>query len=131
MATEGHDHRGVEDLELTLQIRRARCNLARLGVAVAGWPALHDVRDVNLLAAPADCFQQLIEQAACLANERPAFPVFVVPGALADEDDLRISVAVTWYGLRASLVQRAQIASRNLGRDLVECLLLLIRRHAA
>ena len=115
VTAERHDHRRIEHLELALQIWRAGGNLVRLGVAVAGRPALDDVGDENLLAPPADLAQQLVEQVAGRTDERAALLVLVVAGSLADEDDLGLGMALPGHGQGAALVQRAQRADRHLG----------------
>ena len=51
---EGDDHGRIEDLQLAAQVRRAGGDLVGLRVAVVRRPALHDVRDEHVLAAPAD-----------------------------------------------------------------------------
>ena len=58
----GDDDGRVEDLELAAQVRRAGGDLVRLRVAVAGRPALHDVGDEDVVAAPADRLDQLRQQ---------------------------------------------------------------------
>ena len=72
---ERHHDRGIEDLELAPEVRRARRDLIGLGVAVARRAALHDVRDEHLLAAPAERREELHEEIAGPPDERPALLV--------------------------------------------------------
>ena len=59
------------------EVRRAGRDLVGLGVAVAGRPALDDVGDEDVVAPPADVAEQVHEQAAGAADERPALAVLV------------------------------------------------------
>ena len=65
------------------------------------------------------------------ANERPALLVFVEAGGFADEQQGAIGVALTGYGVRASLVQRAFFARGNLCADGFKLLTLFFRGHAS
>ena len=62
--------------ELLVQPRRARLDLVGQRVAVARGAALHDVRDVDVVAASADLLEHRVQQLAGGADERdrPACP---------------------------------------------------------
>src|SRR4051794_21587155 len=130
VASEGHDNRWIEDLELALQVRRAGRNLVRLRIAIARRTALDDVRDEDVLTLPADLAHELIEQRARRTDKRPALLVLVVAGTLADKDDFRFRVAFTGHSQRPGLVQWAARADGDLCRDLLERETALFRRHA-
>ena len=118
--SEGHDDRRIEHLELATQIRRAGRDLVGLRVAIVRRPAFDDVGDEHVLAPPADRGQQLHEQVAGTTDERPALAVLVEAGALADEDDLGLRVALAWDRPRARGVQPAVRADPDLRGDGLE-----------
>ena len=101
------------------------------GIAVAGRPALDDVRDEHVLAAPADVPEQVHEQAAGAADERPALAVLVHARALADEHDLGGRIALTGDGLRAGLMEATARAHAHLVGDRLERRTALGVGHAA
>jgi hypothetical protein len=130
VAAERHDQGRVQDLELAPEVRRARRDLVRLRVAVVGRPAFHDVRDEDLVASPAERPEELRQQVAGAADERPAEAVLVEARALADEHDLGVGAPLPRHRVRPGLVEPAVPAGANLGRDLVERRLALVVGHA-
>ena len=120
----------VEDLELAVEVLGAGRDLVRLRVAVVGRPALHDVGDEHLLAPPADRRQQLDQEVTGPSDERATQAVLVEPGALADEHDLRVRIALTGNGAGAALVEAAIRARSHLGGDRFERLAALDVGHA-
>src|SRR3982751_949824 len=74
-------------------MRLPRLVLSRSRVAVAGRPALQDVRDVDVGARHADTFEQLLEELPGLADERDAELVLVESRRLADEHQVGARVA--------------------------------------
>ena len=125
-----HDQGRVEDLELALEVRRAGRDLVGLRVAVVGRAALHDVRDEDLVAAPAERAQVLRQELAGATDERPAEPILVESRALADEHDLGVGAALAGDGVRAGLMEAAAGAGADLGRHVVERHLALVVGHA-
>src|SRR6185295_5865610 len=107
----------IDDLELALEVRRARGDLVGLRVAVAGRPALHDVGDEDLLAPPADRGEEADEQLAGAADERPALGILGLAGTLADEHDLGVRMALAGHGLRPPLGELAAGAGTDLRGD--------------
>ncbi len=130
-SAERHHEGGVEDLQLAAQEGRAGGHLVRLRVAVAGRPALHDVGDEDVLAAPADQRQELLQEAAGGAHEGTAEAVLVLAGPLPHEHDLRVRVTLTRHGLGALLREAAAPAGADLAGDGVECCLAFLARHAS
>ena len=61
--------------------------------------------------------EELRQQVAGAADERPAEPVLVEARALADEDDLGVGAALARDGVRAGLVEPAAGAGADLRRD--------------
>src|SRR5579885_2399093 len=53
-AAERHDDLRLDRRDLTLQKMIARGDLVRLGIAIVGWPTLHDVGDKNIRPLQAD-----------------------------------------------------------------------------
>ena len=90
---ESRDERRPDQLDLTEEVRLAGLDLLRLGIAVAGRPALEHVRDVDVGPGHPDPVQEPLEQLAGLADERYALLVLVEAGRLADEHQLGVGVA--------------------------------------
>ena len=107
--SERHDHLRRDDIDLAKQERFARLDFVRLGVAVAGRTALDDVRDVDLVARQPDGFDDLREQLTGAPHEWNALDVFVSAGRLADEHQVRISVADAENDLAPA--ERVQLAA--------------------
>src|SRR5207237_7663126 len=82
----------------------------RLRIAVAGWPALHDVGDEDLGALPADRAQQLAEQLTSWPHEGSAGGVLAGARALANEQEVGERVSLAWHGEYASPRQRTERA---------------------
>src|SRR5438552_3086093 len=130
MATERHDERRVEDLELALEIGGTGGNLVRFRIAILRGAALDDVGDEHLVASPAERREELDEQVAGPPDERTALAVFVLARSLADEDDLRVGVALPWHGPRPCLVEPAARAGSDVGGHLLERRQALVVGHA-
>ena len=62
-APERHDHLRPDDLDLPLEVRRARRDLVRRRLAIVRRAALHDVRDEHLLALQAHRRDPLVRAA--------------------------------------------------------------------
>src|SRR5438270_780867 len=75
-------------LELPLEIWRARLSLVGHRVAVHRRAALEHVGDVHIRAAESNSCQQRVEQLAGGADERLALPVLVEPWRLTDDEDV-------------------------------------------
>src|SRR4051794_37168709 len=90
---ERRDHTRLDQLHLFLQVGPARVDLLRLRVAVAGRPALEDVRDEDVLALQADAVQQLAEQPSGPSDEGQSLAVLLSTGSLPDEDQVGVGVA--------------------------------------
>ena len=117
---ERADDLGPDDLDLPEQVRAAGLDLLRLRVAVVGRAALEDVGDVDLLARHADGREQLLEQLAGLAYERPALLVLVVAGRLSHEHQVGAGVSLAEHGLGARGPERAPGAALDLLTEGVE-----------
>ena len=114
VAPQRHDHQGVYGGDLAVEVGVAGADLAGFRVAVVGRAALNDVGNEDLLPAHADGPEQAFEKLTGGADERPALLIFVEAGGFADEQQGAIGVALTGYGVRASLVQRAFFARGDL-----------------
>src|SRR3989454_7875526 len=74
---EDEHHLRLDELQLLLEVRRARFGLVGHGVAVHRRPALEHVGDVDVGSAQADSREQSVEQLARCADEWLALTVFV------------------------------------------------------
>jgi hypothetical protein len=126
-----HYERRVYGRELALEIRRAGRNLRRFGIAVARRAALDYVGDENLLALPANCLEQLVEQPTGGTDKWSALLVLVEARTLAYEHDLGVGVALTGHGIRSLNVERTEPADGNFSGYLVESSPALILIHSA
>src|SRR5262250_877925 len=90
-----HDDRWADGVQLRLEEGLAGGDLVRLRVAVSRRAALHDVADVDLVAAVPHRGDHLRQQLSRRADEGDALVVLLGAGTLADEDQpgLRISHA--------------------------------------
>ena len=87
--TQRHDRRRVEELELSPQPSAAPRHLGRPRRPVARRPALHHVEHGGPAAVQSRRREQLVEQRARAADERPAGLVLRGAGSLADDRDQR------------------------------------------
>src|SRR5262249_57459347 len=77
----------LDDGELVGQERRTRSELIGFGIAIAGWPTQHRVRDKDVaLSRQVHGGQHLREQLTRAADERQPLRVFVGAPALAAPD---------------------------------------------
>src|SRR6266511_5019635 len=125
-----HHHGRLEDGQLPSQERCAGRDLVGRRVAVTGWPALHDVRDEDVVAAPPERPDEPGQQLARLAHERPALGVLVATRSLADEHHLSRRMSLARHGLRSLLVEPTAGAGANLAGDGLERRAALGIRHA-
>src|SRR5205085_8544094 len=106
----------VDQLHLLGEPRAARLDLVGERIAVPRRPALHDVRDVDVLAAGSDLREHAVEELPGGADERLPLLVLVVARPLADAHQVRVVVADPVDDLRASLCEPAGYADRGLER---------------
>src|SRR5581483_3944886 len=106
-SAEGANHFWVDDAELSEKERRAGGDLVLFRQAIFWRAAFHHVADVNIFALEAHGFDHLREQLASAADEWFALKIFVVAGALADEDEFGFRIADAENELGASFVQLA------------------------
>jgi hypothetical protein len=130
VTAQRHDERRVEDLQLTFEVGAAGRHLIRLGVAIPGWPAFDDVGDEDLLALPAHEAEELFEEIAGGAHERPPLAILVLAGSLPDEDDLRVRVTFARDRKRALLGKPTASAGADLAGDGFESCPALFGGHA-
>ena len=124
VAERRDDHR-LDQLDLAEEVALARLDLVRLRVAVAGRPALEDVRDVDVAARHPDLREQLLEQLPGLADERQALLVLVEARRLADEHQVGVRIAGAEHDLRPPLREPAAGAAGDgigVGLELVDVL---------
>ena len=77
---------GLQQRDLSLQVRQALRDLFRLRIAVVRRPALQHVGDEHLLALQSDAAQHRIEQSTRPAHEGLTLAVFVCTGRLAHHE---------------------------------------------
>ena len=76
-----------------MQIGEAALTFLGQGIAVAGWTMFEDVRDIDILTAELDRFEDVGEQLSGFPNERFALLVLVVAWGFADEHQIGIGVS--------------------------------------
>ena len=118
-AQRDHELR-LDRLDLFEQPRLARAHLDALGRGVdAPFAAPHElevldgVGDVDVVRRDAGRVHRVAQQRARRADERPALPVFLVAGLLADEHRLGARGSFAEHRLRGVLVEVAPAASRG------------------
>src|SRR5215203_5987463 len=83
--TERHDHLGFDCLNLSKEEGLAAVDFVGFRVPVLRWTALHNVRNVNVVAAESHRLDHLGEQLSSASDEWHALQVLVRPWRLADE----------------------------------------------
>ena len=102
----------LDDVDLLKQKRLACLDLVGLGIAVLGWSALDDVRDINVLARQLDRLDDLRQQLPRPSDKRHALHVFVRTRRFTDEHEIGIGVAPAKHDLGSP--KRMQLAARAL-----------------
>ena len=115
--SERADDARLDQLDLLHQVALAGVDLERLGIAVAGRPALEHVGDEALLAAQTDVLEQAVEQLAGTAHERLALLVLVEARRLADEHQVGVGISGTEHDLGARAGKRALLAVAQLAPE--------------
>jgi len=116
-ATESnHDFR-FDNLNLPLQERIAGGNLGRLRIPIVRRSTLHNVGNKNVRTRETNGRQELGEKLTGGADKGTALLVFVVPRALANEQNLRARRTLPRDSLVSSLGKRARGTSGDLRRD--------------
>src|SRR5215204_7795018 len=111
---EAEDDLWFDGLDLALQVGVAGPYLAGLRLSVLqpaalfdGRAALHDVRQVDLLAGQVHGRQDIVEELAGPPDERQSRGVFVLAGPLADEHEGRVRISCGEARVGAALRQIA------------------------
>src|SRR5258706_2244997 len=108
---EGDDEPGLDELDLPVEVGRARGGLLRRGRAIARRAAFHDIGDVDLAPAlDADRREHAVEELAGLPDEGFALLVLIRTRSFADEEPRRRFRAHAEYRLLALLAQAAELA---------------------
>src|ERR1035437_226771 len=114
---EGKDHSGLEQLQLAQQVRAAGLDLVRRRIPVAGRAVLEDVADEDVFPREIDGGEDLREQLAGRADERPAGFVLRRTRRLADADESRMRVSFAGHRILRARVERARRARRDGSRN--------------
>jgi hypothetical protein len=113
-ASQCHDDARPDQRDLTLEIGMTGGNLVGFRRPVAGWSALHRIRDIDVAAAgKSDRRQHRIEQLAGLTDKGLAALILFRAGAFSDEQPVRLPVADTRHRHRATFMQRAGAAGTD------------------
>ena len=104
--SERHDHLRLDHRDLPHQKRRAGLALLALRRAIARRAALHDVRDVDLLARDPHRFDHVVEQLPGAPHEGLALRVFIGARPLADEHQLGGWIAHAKHNLLPPLLMK-------------------------
>lgn len=89
----------ANDLQLPHQKGETVGDFLRRRVAVAGWAALDDVADKDLVARQVDGLDHFREELAGAADEGQALAIFIGAGPFADENEPRARVALAGHGV--------------------------------
>ena len=117
---EGDDDPRTQNLEMATKPNVAGGDLLGQRIAVLRWAVTDDIGDEDLAAVEADAREQLVEELAGRAHERPSLQVLVVAGRLAEEEDPGLRGTVARNGLPRAPMERARGAGANLSRDQLE-----------
>lgn len=117
---KGDNDFGADDVDLLEEEWDAGVGFVGLGGAVLRGPALDDIGDVDLFALEAHGGDHVVEELATPAYEGQALGVFVRAGALADEHELGVGVAVAEDELVAAFGELAARAVADLLADKLE-----------
>src|SRR5918998_480888 len=124
---EAEDDVWLDSLDLALQVGVAGPYLPGLRLAIAhpaafldGSPALHDVRQVDLLPGQVHGRQDVVEELASSPDERQARGVFVLARTLADEHQGRVGISGREDRVGAALRQIALGADRDLTGEIFQ-----------
>ncbi len=105
------DQARLDQRDLAVQKRLTGGGLLGVRVAVARWPALDDVGDVDLIAPEPDRLEHGVEQLPGAPDERLSLAILVGARRLADHHQARLPVADAKNGLGPGLVQIAGLAA--------------------
>ena len=105
---QSEEELGLHRADLSLQERSAGRHLLRRGIPISGGPALEEVGDEDFFAPQTHAAaEDLVEQLPGGADERPAGPVLVRSGRLADEHQSRARRAFARHRALARFRERA------------------------
>ena len=108
--TERDDHLGANERELAQQKRLTGVHFVALRRTISGWPALDNVRDINVFAFQTNRHDDLVEQLTCAPYEGAAAGVFVGARTFTHEHQPRVRIALSEYNRFAMLVKFASPA---------------------
>src|SRR5215469_3511431 len=114
------NHLGLNDSELANEKWRTSVDFIALGQTILGRAALHHIADVNVLAAQSHGFDHLGQKLSCATDEGFSLHVFVMPGAFANEDKLRLRIADPKHDVCPALVEFAARAIADVFADAFE-----------
>src|SRR5688500_14909618 len=104
---ERTDDLRLYQLELAHEVRTARLDLIRRWIPVSRRPVLHDVGYEDFLTRKVYCRENLRQQTAGSADERPTGLILSRAGRLADTNEPGLRGAFTGYAIVCRLVERA------------------------
>src|ERR1700722_2972683 len=93
--TKGDDHFRPNHINLLEEKLGTGVGLFGFGRAVLGWPALYDIRDVDLLSFEAGGCDHVVKQLACAADEGESLRILVCSWSLAHEHEPGVRVTVS------------------------------------
>src|SRR5580765_2581282 len=99
-----NDHLWLDYCDLPHEKWRAGVALVALGRAIPRWAALHDIRDVDLLAAEAHGLDHVVEKLSSAPDERLALNVFIISSSFTNEHEISVGVTYTEDDLLAPLL---------------------------
>ena len=90
-ATHRKDELRCNLFDLGIQENPAMLRLGSLRVAIIRGAALDDIGDINLFARDSNSGQHAVEQLPRAPDKGFAAKVFIVPGAFADDQQIRLA----------------------------------------
>jgi len=117
---ERHQHVWLDQSYLLAQEGSARFDLDGLWIAVSWRPALHDVRDVDLLARQTGVREQLVQQLSGGTDKGLALQILVLSRTFSDEHHPGGGVPRSEDDLRAREPERATMTIAHMPTQLFE-----------
>ena len=116
LAEQRHDL-GLNQRDLLPKVREARLRLRRLRVAVSRRAALDDVGDIDVGPLEPDRVDHPRQKLAGSSDERPREPVLLRAGALADEHQIGVGIALARHGIQSAPTQPASFTVPDFGKQ--------------
>src|SRR6185437_3595361 len=129
-STQRDNHLWPHNINLPQQKLRAGARLHKLRRPIPRWPALHDIRDVNLFALQPHRRNHIIQQLPRLADKRQPLRIFIRAWSLTHKHQRCVRITVCKYDrVPPGIRQRTPRAVADLRPQGFQCRRALTRRH--